>query len=203
MQKQNLCHREPIICTILNHLSFDWREFCILDFYQFKKVRGFGFWDWLSDLVVFPLHSPIFPQFLNCLGLDPWALLLLLSLVSSWEHWERAVSSEHSIGWDGKSLWPSQLTCPVCVLTQLLSYSQPTCWGEEGKTLGRLHKMPFFLFFPAFLCPLHCSETATTMLCCLHSSSHKLKAHHTIQAVVKKVNSVPARSTMDRKLCPS
>lgn len=176
-------------------------------FLSVKKVRGF--WDWLSDLVFFPLHSPIFLQFLNSLGFDPGTLLHLLSLVSNWEHWVKAVSSDHSIGWDGASLWPPQLTCPVCVPTQLLSYSQPTTWGDQGKRVGNrektllLQKMLFSLSTWLFLCPLHCSETATTVLCYLHGFSHQLKTQNTIQAAVKKVNSVPARSSMDRKLCPS
>lgn len=173
-----------------------------------EKVRGFGFWDCLSDLAVFPLHSPFFLQFLNCLDLDPWTLLLLLSLVSNWEHWERSVSSEHRIGWDGTSLWPTQLTHPVCVLTQLLSYPQATCWGEEGSRVGNREslgassniKCPFFSLAFCVYFVVHKQPQPCCVICTVLATNSK---HSTKGAVVKKVNSVPARSSMDRKLSPS
>lgn len=173
-------------------------------------MTGLGFWDWLSDLAVFSLHSPIFLQFLNCLGLHLWTLLilLLLSVVSNWEHWERSVSSEHRIGWGGTFLCPTQLTHPVCVLTQLLSYSQPTCWEEEGKRVGNreslgasLNVLGFFL--PQLCCVhfvVHKQPQSSCVICTVLATNSK---HSTKGAVVKKVSSVPARSSMDRKLCPS
>lgn len=214
MQKQNLCHRETITCIILNHLSFDWRQFCILDFCQLiatisnangwtlkggkkppkqttnqnkwpkkiwgrrRKLREFGFRGWLSDLALFPLHPPIFLQFLKSFGLDPQTLLHLLFLVSSWEHWERAVSSEHWMGWN-----IPLANSPVLSVSSLSFFLTPSLLvGERrGRECGIekalvLHKMPFFP--PALLCPLHCSEIDTRMLCHPGSFSHKLKTQH-------------------------
>lgn len=93
IQKQNLCHRESITSIILNHLSFDWRQFYILDFCLLRRWQGLaseiGWVIWLS----FPSTLPF--------SFSSWTVLVFI-----YEHfWFCSCSLWFQTGSTGRGQW--------------------------------------------------------------------------------------------------
>ena len=85
----------------------------------------------------------------------------------------------HYMAWNISSVRLRHL--PGCVPSQTLAYALIYSLGGQWETEKAL-----MLF-------KHCSAIAEILVCCQHCCSHKSKKPRTIQAAVKKINSVPDR----------